>query len=140
MIYIYYISHEQPFGNFGKRNNRSDKYQLKLRKWCSLLLVCRQAHAEFAPLLYQAAHFTFNVGYVAGKYSVDARLVYKKEKLWKVSELLLQNLQQCTIKVEAGWRTDHGSNPYVFFILRRRNKLTSTIGSGIAWQENSPSS
>ncbi|QDS68977.1 hypothetical protein FKW77_009004 [Venturia effusa] len=104
MIYKHFIGHEQPFGNFGKGNTQDEKSQLQLRKWRSLLLVCRQAHAEFAPLLYQAAHFTFNVGYLRNLSSVH--YARRKRNIWKVSSLLIENLRQCTVKIEAGWFQD----------------------------------
>lgn len=113
MIYRYVIGHEQPSGNFGKRNSDDEKYELRLRRWCSLLLVCRQAYAEFAPLLYQAAHFTFNFGYLENERTAMAQTFFKMSMLWKASELLKENLQQCTIKVEAGWQPDAASMVYV---------------------------
>jgi hypothetical protein len=94
MIY-YYIVDEQPFGNFGKTNTCAEKNALHLRKWYSLLLVCHQTYDEFAPLLFQASHFTFNLGF-----HVNVHSVAKNGQIWQISQTLRQNLQECSLKAE----------------------------------------
>ncbi|KAE9983970.1 hypothetical protein BLS_003375 [Venturia inaequalis] len=127
MIYIHYIGNEQPFGNFGKRNNHDEKRELWLRRWRSLLLVCRQTYAEFAPLLYQAAHFTYNVGYLENEGTAIAKTFFKMSMFWKASEVLKENLQQCTVKVEAGWQPDAGSAVKWTFMIEQLTEFLISL-------------
>jgi hypothetical protein len=99
-IYREIVDDEQPAGNIGKRNSSSERDHLCLKKWGALLLVSQQAHNEFAPILYQASHFTFNLG-LGSKIHIYTFL--QQGYLWEISECLKHNLRDCSLKVELSW-------------------------------------
>jgi hypothetical protein len=94
MIYEYVIGDEQPAGNFGLRDSRSGREKprniLHSSKLSALLCVNHQLRDEFSIVIYRGSHFTFHI---------DLKIRWE-EAVWHVSQNLINNIQQCSIKGE----------------------------------------
>jgi hypothetical protein len=100
MIYEYILEDETPLGNFGKRNTRTEKKALRRAKLYSLLHVNRQYHQEFAPILYQKSHFTFQRGWKPENSWYNWYLA----SFWPVCQCLTGTLERCSLKFRLEWR------------------------------------
>jgi len=119
IIYGYILDDDTTVGNFGNLKPRPQKKKKKTHtnasnhenRLRSLLLINHQAHAELAPILYRASHFTFNLGN-----KVNIATFANKGYLWEISEYLKETLMECSLKFEPVCQVTEGEEKRVTII------------------------